>query len=167
MLQRSFLNKHRKKGFTLIELIIVITIMGILATMIIGNFFTSLKKGRDARRKGDLDQIQKALEMYYEDKKTYPTFANFPFGSKFCETISCPAGEKVYMQRLSDDPISSKHYEYISDGTYYKLFACLENNLQVLPYQSTGSTLTCGTCEYPAGTQVSCIWGVNSSNVAP
>ncbi|PIP15252.1 hypothetical protein COX47_00635, partial [Candidatus Roizmanbacteria bacterium CG23_combo_of_CG06-09_8_20_14_all_35_49] len=57
-----------RKAFTLIELLLVIIILGVLATLIIGNFFTSLKKGRDARRKGDLEQIQRALEMYYEDK---------------------------------------------------------------------------------------------------
>ena len=43
-----------KKGFTLIELLIVIMILGVLAALITGNFFTSLKKGRDAKRKADL-----------------------------------------------------------------------------------------------------------------
>jgi len=61
-----------KKGFTLIELLLVIIILGFLTSLIAGNFFTSLKKGRDARRKGDLEQIQRALEMYYEDNRAYP-----------------------------------------------------------------------------------------------
>jgi len=150
-----------KKSFTLIELLVVIMILGVLAALISGNFFTSLKKGRDAKRKADLEQITRALEMYYEDKKSYPTA--LPFGEKFCETSVC----KVYMQKLPDDPVSGKDYEYITTaGADYKLFACLENNLQMLPYISSGYTISCGTnCNGTPG--VPCIWGVSSSNIAP
>lgn len=152
-----------KKGFTLIELLIVIMILGVLAALITGNFFTSLKKGRDARRKGDLEQIQRALELYYEDKKTYPPALTF--GS----VLSDPVSGQIYMQKVPNDPISGKVYEYLStDGTDYKLFACLENNLQILPYESTGSTLTCGDCRNPADTDdVECLLGISSSNISP
>lgn len=156
-----------KSGFTLIELLVVIMILGILAALISGNFFTSLKKGRDAKRKADLEQTQRALEMYYEDKKTYPTFT-FPFGGKLCETSSCASSEKVYMQKVPNDPISGKTYQYLSStGTDYKLFACLENNQQILPYQSSDYSLTCGNCKNQAGGTVVCIWGVSSSNISP
>lgn len=156
-----------KNGFTLIELLITIIILSVLAALITGNFFTSLKKGRDARRKADLEQIQRALEMYYEDKRAYPL--TLTFGGKLCETVACGASEKVYMQKVPDDPTSGKDYEYLSaDGTNYKLFACLENNLQLLPYESTGSTLTCGNCRNTADTaDVECILGISSSNISP
>lgn len=165
-----------KRAFTLIELLVVILIMGVLASLITGNFFTSLKKGRDAKRKTDLEQIQRSLEMYYEDKRTYPTFNIFATaGYQLCETKiadSCAAltpPEKVYMIKLPDDPISGKHYEYINTaGADYKLFACLENNLQILPYVSTGYSITCGNCKKPDGvTDTPCIWGVSSSNITP
>lgn len=160
-----------RKGFTLIELLLVIVILGILAALISGNFITSLKKGRDAKRKGDLEQTQRALEMYYEDKKAYPTFT-FPFGGKFCENNPCGASDKVYMQKVPNDPISGKNYQYLSaDGTNYKLFGCLENNLQILPYISSGYSYTstnCGNCKDPTGTSdVLCVWGVSSSNISP
>lgn len=155
-----------KKGFTLIELLLVIIILGVLAALIIGNFLTSLKKGRDAKRKADLEQIQRALEMYYEDKKSYPS--TLSFGSSLCET-TCLSGEKIYMQKLPNDPISGKNYEYMQPsgtGGDYKLFACLENNLQVLPYVSSGYTITCSTtCNGSPG--VPCVWGVSSSNISP
>lgn len=161
------------KGFTLIELLIVIIILGVLASSIIGNFFTSLRKGRDARRKGDLEQTQRALEMYYEDKRSYPVTASLTFGGKLCETTQCLATEKVYMQKVPNDPISGKNYEYLSsDGTNYKLFACLENNLQLLPYTSSGYTIatmtSCGGCNDSTGAPVAhCVWGISSSNISP
>ncbi len=157
-----------KKAFTLIELLVVIMILGVLAAMITGNFFTSLKKGRDAKRKGDLEQIQRALEMYYEDKNVYPVTADLSFGTKLCETSACVVTEKVYMQEVPNDPVSDKSYQYLSaDGTDYKLFACLENDLQILPYVSSGYSISCGNCKNQAGGTVACVWGVSSTNIAP
>jgi type II secretion system protein G len=165
-----------RKAFTLIELLIVIMILGVLAALITGNFFTSLKKGRDSKRKADLEQISRALEMYYEDKRAYPTFNIFAqTGYQLCgsglvaPSSSCTAGEKAYMLKMPNDPISGKDYEYLSsDGTDYKLFTCLENKLQILPYESTESTLTCGNCRNPTDTaDVECVWGISSSNISP
>ncbi len=161
------------KSFTLIELLIVIFILGILSSIFSINFVTSLKKGRDARRKTDLEQIQRALEMYYEDKKQYPTFNIFSYDNNaLCETkIDSECGdEKTYMQKIPNDPISGKSYEYQSNGTEYRLYACLENNQQILPYDSlSGSpTITCATqCQKKSGGTINCYWGVSSSNVNP
>jgi len=152
-----------KKGFTLMELMIVIVILGVLVALIAGNFFSSLKKGRDARRKTDLEQIQRAVEMYYEDKRNYPTFS-FPFGGKLCETVSCLATEKIYMQVVSNDPISTNNYLYqSSDGSYYRLFSCIENSLD----QGAGVSQTgysgnpdCGNCGL-------CKYTISSPNITP
>ncbi|MEK7597626.1 MAG: prepilin-type N-terminal cleavage/methylation domain-containing protein [Patescibacteria group bacterium] len=154
-----------KKAFTLIELLIVIIILGVMAALITGNFFTSLKKGRDAKRKADLEQTQRALEMYYEDKRIYPLTADLTFGT----SLTDPDSGKVYMQNLPNDPISGKIYQYLSsNGTDYKLFACLENNLQRLGYVSSGSTLSCGQCRNSTDTaDVDCIWGISSTNISP
>ncbi len=61
-------------GFTLIELLVVISIIGILATLLIANLGGIRERARDAQRKNDLNQIQKALEMYKnsQDPPTYP-----------------------------------------------------------------------------------------------
>ena len=63
---------YKKKGFTLIELLTVIAIIGILASIIIVNVSTAMKRGRDARRKEDMETLRTALEMYYEKNLEYP-----------------------------------------------------------------------------------------------
>lgn len=62
LLPRSF---RSNKGFTLIELMVAITILAILATIGMTLFSDVQKKGRDSRRKGDVDAMSKALESGY------------------------------------------------------------------------------------------------------
>jgi len=149
-----------KKSFTLLELMISIAILGIISGLIYGNFVNSLKKARDAKRKADLEQIQRALEMYYEDKKRYPV--NLNFGDKLCETRNCLSNEKIYMQKIPNDPVNNKNYVYESDGTYYRLFSCIENNLDQGPgVKQNGYVGTnCGNC----GSSGLCKYGISSPN---
>lgn len=110
-------------GFTLIEILIVITIIGVLAALILTNFVGVRERGRDGKRKSDLKQIQTALEIYRADRASYPTTSSFPScGSSFT------AGTSEYMQRVPCDPLGvSVSYSYVSDGGRYCLRACLEN----------------------------------------
>jgi len=61
-----------KEGFTLIELLVVIAIIGLLATIVLVSLSSARAKGRDARRVSDLKQIEKALEMFYDNYGRYP-----------------------------------------------------------------------------------------------
>ncbi len=159
------MSKRTLQGFTLIELLVVIMILGILAALISGNFFTSLKKGRDARRKADLEQLQRALELHYEDNRTYPQ-AIYVAGGALTDPET---PERVYMKKVPVDPQGATYgYETDTDRTYYRLYACLENDQQILPYESSPSTFTCShNCKNQSGNGVSCIWGVASSNTSP
>lgn len=77
-----------KKGFTLIELMIAIAIIGVLATIGFTAFQGTRKSARDAKRKADMEAIRSALEMYKADKGCYPcgtstscpTACRAPFG---------------------------------------------------------------------------------------
>lgn len=111
-------------GFTLLELIVAMSIIAIVTTSLWGNFFTSLTKGRDARRKQDLESVTKALELYYNDNKAYP--AAIPtWGVPFIHPTNTAV---IYMQKLPTDPAYPEStYCYSSNGTYYKLYANLEN----------------------------------------
>jgi len=66
---------NSKKAFTLIELLVVIAIIGILATVSIISLSNARAKSRDAKRVGDMKQIQTALELFFNDKNRYPTAA--------------------------------------------------------------------------------------------
>ena len=63
----------RNKGFTLIEIIIAITIIAMISGGGLVSVFNALRNSRDAKRKGDLEQIRTALEIYKADKGYYPT----------------------------------------------------------------------------------------------
>ena len=92
-----------KKGFTIIEMLIVVTIIAVLAGLILRGMGGALPRSRDARRLGDLKNIQNMLELYYTKHNTYPTdldtLANdlsttLPkdpsTGSPYCYTASNP-----------------------------------------------------------------------------
>ncbi len=144
-------------GFTLIELLIVIGILGILATVISGNFLTSLKRGRDTRRKADVQQIQKAFELYYEDVTAYPVDTALDEDS-LCHPDGCDT--RNYMQVIPKDPTTGQAYAYVTDGnmTYYKLYSCLENTQdQGSGVDQDGWGPSCGACG-------ACKFKIESSN---
>ena len=66
-----------KKSFTLIELLVVIAIIGILAAIALPSLANVRAKARDARRLTDLDQMAKAMELYFSDYNHI-----IPFGPK-------------------------------------------------------------------------------------
>lgn len=156
--------KKLKKGFTLIELLLVIIILGILAALISGNLINSLVKGRDARRKSDLQNIQKAVEMYYEDNRTYPDTNTLNTAITSAGELCYPGAggtpdcaTKVYMFKVPNDPSYNtanssgpKYYYTTTDATnqHYELFSQIENTQDkgegVKQTGYTGFTTQCG-----------------------
>jgi len=63
--------KFKGKGFTIIELLVVVAIIGVLAGIAAVNLRESQKQARDARRKADLNTILAALTLYYNDNNTF------------------------------------------------------------------------------------------------
>ena len=60
-----------KKAFSLIELLVVVSIIGILVAAGIAAYSGAQKRGRDARRRGDMKAIQNAFEQYYAENNAY------------------------------------------------------------------------------------------------
>ena len=63
--------RYASRGFTIIELIVVIAIISVLGSIISANVNGFIAKARDARRKADLRQLEKALEMNYAKYNSY------------------------------------------------------------------------------------------------
>lgn len=127
----------KQKGFTLIELLVVISVIGLIASVILVALNSSRAKARDAKRKGDLSQLQKALEFYYNSNNTYPPLFSGP-GSTYCSSLaSAPANFlSPYITTLPKDPGSGNTpYEYCQhwvnsayDSQSYAIFTALETS---------------------------------------
>jgi type II secretion system protein G len=122
-----FMNKIKKrKGFTLIELLVVISIIGILTIISLASFVNAQIKARDAQRKSDLEQVSKALMLYYSDTGTFPSEVDFIFGN---EDPGFVGGTVIYMRKTPLDPKNTSiyTYKYKTNGSSFNLFANLEN----------------------------------------
>lgn len=63
-------------GFTLIEILVVISIIGILAAFILPNLTGMRERAADVQAKNNLNQLKSALRLYYNDNQKYPTVAS-------------------------------------------------------------------------------------------
>lgn len=131
-----------KKGFTLIELLVVIAILGGLGALLVPNFMEARLRARDAQRKNDIKQIQKALELY-KLNQTPPAYpAALPAGGS-AWTVS----GTTYMNEFPDDPVSTYDYRYTRNSSMdYDLCACLENSLDGDGVACTGVGPCNGRC---------------------
>lgn len=66
-------NKFKQQGFTIVELLIVIVVIGILAALVITTFTGIQQKARDTERTADIKALQGQVEAYYAQKGNYPT----------------------------------------------------------------------------------------------
>ena len=113
--------KNSKKGFTLIELLVVIAIIGILSSVVLASLNSARRKGRDARRVADIQQMQLALELYFDANRQYPLLFNVA-------NIVTPG----YMSAIPLDPVTAVAYSYSAllsgaNCTNYHLRATLED----------------------------------------
>lgn len=67
---------NKQTGFTIVELLIVIVVIGILATLVIVTFQGIQQKGRNTKRQTDIKALHGQLEGYFAQKAQYPTLAN-------------------------------------------------------------------------------------------
>lgn len=109
-----------KKGFTLIEILIVITIVGILIAIATSSYLTALKQSRDTRRKTDLEQIRQGLETYRSENGLYPESGNGSW-----KTNLTSGG---FISAIPSDPKPPSSYAYVPGlgDTTYSLCATLE-----------------------------------------
>jgi prepilin-type N-terminal cleavage/methylation domain-containing protein len=66
----------KQKGFTIVELLIVIVVIGILATLVIVTFSGIQQRGRNSQRETDLKAVQSHVAAFHAEKGYYPTLAD-------------------------------------------------------------------------------------------
>jgi prepilin-type N-terminal cleavage/methylation domain-containing protein len=66
-----------KSGFTLIELLVVISIIGLLASVVLVSINSARRKSRDTKRIADMNQMAKAMELYFNTNNVYPPQATY------------------------------------------------------------------------------------------
>lgn len=172
------MNNSLKNGFTLVELLIVMVILGILTTIVASSFSSSQEKARDTRRKSDLQSIAKALELYYNDYGEYPDDNNgIIMGCGTNGEQACTWGEEfiddnntTYMIKLPQEKTSSRNYYYFSDPVngrvvHYALYTRLENE------QDKDIPINGDVYQYYDGTDCGvgdgCNYAISSPNITP
>jgi general secretion pathway protein G len=119
----NILNKKisKNKGFTLVELLVVVSIISLLSSIVLASLNSARAKGRDARRNEDLISIRNALALYASDNN-----GNFPSGHLWSSTA--PGGPYAwtllqttlspYIASLPVDPLNNDgvHDYYYTGG---------------------------------------------------
>jgi len=105
----------KSRGFTLVEIIVVIAIVAVLAAgLIVGiNPKAQQDKAKDTARISDISEIRKGLNLYYSDTNCYPV-ANSVFETALANGSQWKEGSTVYMQKVPKDPAGSA-YVYIAE----------------------------------------------------
>ena len=170
------MTKKFQKGFTLVELMVVIGMLSIIAGGLITMIdpIGKIRKANDAKRMSDLSQVQKALEIYYQDNESYPpsieykiTFEGMPieWGKRWGPV------EQPYMAALPKDPSPNGKYLYVTNPREqsYVIYAWLENIGNKDPVCESDDKIKCKSV--PPGqnchTTNGCNYAVSSPNISP
>lgn len=157
---------HRSKGFTLVEIIVIVALLGILVSVSVAliNPSLQLRKSRDAGRKSDISLIQSAVEAYKAHQDVYPYFGTSDapqYGWYFPNGLS---GMSDYLNNIPTGPSGNTcagGYIYAGSENSYTIFTLLENKsdpdatkTKPIPQAASGSssdgyksyTFSAGTC---------------------
>ena len=125
---RAFMNQMPRRrrlapGFTLIEIMVVILILGLLATIVVQSLKGATDKAKRTKAEADISELKTALDRYYLDNGYYPTS-----DQGLSSLISAPTSGRQpanyeqggYIEKIPNDPWGNP-YVYQSDGDNYVL----------------------------------------------
>jgi len=160
MLKRFTLSQS--KGFTLVELVVVIAIIGILSSIVLASMDGARQSARDAKRVADIKNIQVALALFYADNNRYPTniYSASPVGlaPTYMSTVPKNPDNTVYKYTAIHSPNSAPSTSLnctLNTAVFYHLGAALESDNTSLinqadnwyDFDGNDSVLNYGQCE--------------------
>lgn len=167
-------------AFTLVELLVVMTILAILVSVGLVSFRSSQFRSRDAERKSDLKQISSSLELFFSDYGKYPsgtggTIEACLYNPGTGSGTSCTwgsseftDGKTIYFKTVPQDPYTGYSYFYrVVDSPAnqkYQLFAKLENTEDK---DCLDSDCVNSPVNYSCGTGMICNFSITSTNTKP
>lgn len=142
----SFRFSQRKNGgFTIVELLVVVSIIALIASSVFVLLSRARTKGRDATREQHIKTLQTALDSYYTNARSYPTCSPGQFVPKSDNTdcLSVPLKGAESISVLPRDPLNQGNYRYFyesADGATYIITYYLETG--DIPGKSAGMNQT-------------------------
>lgn len=143
-----------KRGFTLVELLVVISIIGILSGIFLNRIGDFRDRAEDARRIADIRHVQTLLELYYNKCQSYPnpntpsgggcttgSMGNGPVQWSTLETMVVGSGLGTKAIPEDPDKPKGKNYEYGSNGDGYAIKATLNKPDNPQTRESSRGTL--------------------------
>lgn len=108
--------RKKQNGFTLLELMVVVVIIGVLGALIVPNFMDRPNEARTAAAKTDISSIMQALKLYKLDNHRYPTTEQ-GLSALVVQPSGGPAAGnwKRYLDKVPNDPWGNA-YQYLSPG---------------------------------------------------
>ena len=110
---KSRLVKLRRHGFTLVEMLLVITIIGILAALVVPKMMGRSEQARLAAARADISSLKTALDAYEVDNGNYPR----SLGDLIQQPGNAKSWHGPYLDKIPQDPWG-QNYEYVFPGKH-------------------------------------------------
>lgn len=143
----------KQRGFTLIELMVVIAIIGMLSSVVLASLSSAREKAASVRRISDLKTIQTALELYHSTNNRYPNLG-WSYNCSGGNWATLQTALTPYLSAIPNDPThdcaANRVYYVVTNSTDYKILAHIPPNAASAPRSLWDPARDDGNCTYVA-----------------